>query len=65
MIWDGIPYLCSNKRKTAAFSKFGVIFGEEKSSVTSSSSITTVAFLEKIDELTWSFVVYNFVHNDC
>ena len=34
MIWDGVPYLCSKKRKTAAFSKFGVIFGEEKSTVT-------------------------------
>ena len=30
MIWDGVPYLCPNKRKPAAFSKFSVIFGEEK-----------------------------------
>ena len=34
MIWDVVPYLCPNKRKTAAFSKFGVIFGEEKSTFT-------------------------------
>ena len=31
MILDGIPYLCPNKRKTTAFSKFSVIFWEEKS----------------------------------
>ena len=29
MIWDVVPYLCPNKRKTAAFSKFSVIFGGE------------------------------------
>ena len=34
MIWDGVPYLCPNKRKTTAFSKFSVIFGEEKSTFT-------------------------------
>ena len=34
MIWDGVPYLCLNKGKTAAFSKFSVIFGEEKSTFT-------------------------------
>ena len=34
MIWDGVSYFCCNKRKTAAFSKFGVIFGEERSTVT-------------------------------
>ena len=28
MIWDGVPYLRPNKRKTAVFSKFSVIFGE-------------------------------------
>ena len=31
MIWDGVPYLYINKRKTIAFRKFSVIFGEEKS----------------------------------
>ena len=34
MMWDGVPYLCPNKRKTTAFSKFSVIFGEEKSTFT-------------------------------
>ena len=34
MIWDGVPYLCPNKRKATAFSKFSVIFGEEKSTFT-------------------------------
>ena len=34
MKWDVVPYLCPNKRKTAAFSKFSVIFGEEKSTFT-------------------------------
>ena len=31
MIWDVVPYLYINKRKTIAFRKFSVIFGEEKS----------------------------------
>ena len=31
MIEDGVPYLYINKRKTIAFMKFSVIFGEEKS----------------------------------
>ena len=34
MIWDGVPYLCPNKKKTTAFGKFSVIFGEEKSTFT-------------------------------
>ena len=34
MIWDGVPHLCPNKRKTAAFSEFSFIFGEEKSTFT-------------------------------
>ena len=34
MIWDGVPYHCPNKRKTAAFSKFSVIFEEEKPTFT-------------------------------
>ena len=29
MKWDVVPYLCPNKSKTAAFSKFSVIFGEK------------------------------------
>ena len=65
MIWDGVPYLCPNKRKTTAFSKFSVIFGEEQSTFTLTWRITTVALLKKIDEMTWSFVVYNFIHDDC
>ena len=34
MIWSGVIYLCPNKRETAAFSKFSVIFVEEKSTFT-------------------------------
>ena len=34
MIRDGVPYLYPNKRKTTAFSKFSVIFREEKSTFT-------------------------------
>ena len=34
MTWDGVPYLCPNEKKTAAFRKFSVIFGEEKSTFT-------------------------------
>ena len=62
MIWDGVPYLYPNKRKATAFSKFGVIFGEKS---TFTQRITTVAFLKKIDEITWCFAVYNFIHDDC
>ena len=29
MIWDSVSYLCPNKRKTTAFSKFSVLFGEK------------------------------------
>ena len=67
MIWDGVQYLYPNKRKTTAFSKFSVIFWQEKSTFTFTQRITTVSFLFflKIDEITWSFVVYNFIHDDC
>ena len=34
MLWDGVPYLCPNKIKSASFSKFSVIFGKEKSTFT-------------------------------
>ena len=34
MIQHGVPYLCSDKRKTAAFNKVSVIFLEEKSTFT-------------------------------
>ena len=46
MIWDGITYLYPNKRKTTAFSKFSVIFWEEKSTFTLTWCITTVAFFK-------------------
>ena len=34
LIWDGVPQICPNKRKTTAFNKFSVLFGEEKSTFT-------------------------------
>ena len=34
MIRDTVTYLCPDKRKTAAFGKFGFIFGEQKSTFT-------------------------------
>ena len=64
--WDSFPYICHNKiKKTTAFSKFSVIFGEEKSTFTLTYRIATVAFFKKIDEMNWSFVVYNFMHDNC
>ena len=70
MIWDGVPYLYPNKRKTTAFSKFRVIFGEEKLRLTYFHSHVAhnhccFFFFKKIDEITWSFAVYNFIHDDC
>ena len=49
MIRDTVPYLCPDKRKTAAFGKFGFIFGEQKSTFTLSQNVSTVTFFEKID----------------
>ena len=46
MIRDTVTYLCSDKRKTAAFGKFGFIFGEQKSTFTLSQGVNTVTFFE-------------------
>ena len=48
MIWDSVPYLSAHKRKNAAFSKFSVIFGEEKSTFTLSWLITTAFFSKRL-----------------
>ena len=70
MMWDGVQYLYPNKRKTTGFSKFSVIFWEEKLRLTYFHSHVAhnhccFFFFKKIDEITWSFVVYNFIHDDC
>ena len=49
MVRDDVPHRLYPDKKTATFSKFSIITGEEKSTCTLPKRVNNVAFFQKTD----------------